>query len=378
MFTILPSIARELGLSEFEASLPFVTSASIWVFTSSYWGRLSDRVGRKPVALLGLSAFAISFALFAAVVQLGMTKTLPLAFVFPLMIAARSIFGIFGSGGTPSAQAYVADRTTRAERTDGVATIGAAFGLGTTIGPGIGSALVVFGLLVPFYFTAAAAMLSAIAIWQFLPERTRPRLRHIKKKTLRWRDPRILPFVVLGVGIATAGAVPIQTVGYLVIDVLHLSPTDAPEYTGLGIVANALAAIFAQLVVVKYFTISARSLMRWGTLIGVAAFVLFAMSRQFAPLLVALLCAGLGIGMARPGFAAAASLAVEPDEQGAIAGIIGATSASGFICGPMIATSLYRLSPSAPYLFGAGLMAALYAYALLSPHLREAGARAPA
>ncbi|HTW36262.1 MAG TPA: MFS transporter [Rhizomicrobium sp.] len=378
MFAILPSIARELGLSEFAASLPFVTSAAIWVFTSTYWGKRSDHLGRKPMILLGLMAFGVSFALFASFVGLAMVHVMAVAFAYPLMIASRSLYGLFGSGASPAAQAYVADRTTRAERTQGVATIGAAFGLGTTIGPGIGSALVVFGLLAPYYFTAAAAVASAAAIWYFLPERTAPRMRlERQKQPLKWHDPRIWPFVVFGLGISTAGAVPIQTVGYLVIDVLHFSPAEAPQYTGIGLVASSLASLFAQLVIVQRFNMSARALMRWGTVIGLASFALFVISRQFGPLVVALIISGLGFGMVRPGYSAAASLAVTPDEQGAIAGIVGATAGAGFIFGPMIATGLYRISPAAPYVFGAVLMAAMYAYALLSPHLKNAGALAP-
>ena len=56
---------------------------------------------------------------------------------------------------------------------------------------------------------------------------------------------------------------------------------------------------------------------------------------------------------------------------------MGATSAAGFIFGPLIATKLYKLSPAAPFWFGAIMMAALYAYAVLSPHLKNAGALAP-
>jgi MFS family permease len=377
MFAILPSLARQMGLSEFQASLPFVSSATIWVFSSGFWGERSDRWGRKPVILLGLSAFGISFASFAVFASLGIGHLLPVILAYPLMIFARSLYGLFGSGAAPAAQAYVADRTTRAERTKGVATLGAAFGLGTTIGPGIGAALVIFGLFAPFYFTAAVAIASAAAIWYFLPERTPPRIRLEHKPTLRWYDRRIWPFIVFGVGISTAGAVPIQTVGYLFIDVLHFSPAEAPQYIGIGLVASSLAALFAQLVIVQRFNLSARMLMRAGTVIGLASFVLFAFGRQFGPLVMALVISGLGFGMVRPGYAAAASLAVDPDEQGAIAGITGATSGAGFIFGPMIATALYKISPAAPYLFGAGMMCALYAYALLSPHLRNAGALAP-
>ncbi|HEY5046621.1 MAG TPA: MFS transporter [Rhizomicrobium sp.] len=373
MFAVLPSLARQMGLTEFEASLPFVCSATIWVFTSGYWGEKSDRRGRKPIILLGLAAFGISFGLFAVVASIGIAGVLPVMVAYPLMIAARSIFGIFGSGAAPAAQAYVVDRTTREERTRGVAGIGAAFGLGTTIGPGIGSALVVLGLFAPFYFTAIAALASAAAIWLLLPERSAPKLKRVRSHPLHWHDRRVWPFIVFGVGVSTVGAIPIQTVGYLFIDVLHFSPAIAPQYTGIGLVAAAVAGLFAQLVIVQIFRLSARALIYWGSAIALFSNLLFAVGHQFGPLVFALIMSGLGFGMVRPGYAAAASLAVDPHEQGAVAGLTGATGAAGFIFGPMIATGLYTIAPAAPYIFGAVLMAALYGFAWWSPHLRNAG-----
>lgn len=378
MYSILPSLARKLGLTEFQAQLPFAVSATIWIFTSSFWGKQSDHWGRRPIILLGLAGFGISFAAFAVFASLGASHILAIAIAYPLMIAARSIYGIIGSGTSPAAQAYVADRTTRAERTQGVATVGAAFGLGTTFGPVFGSVLVAFGLFVPYYFTAAVAFASAGAIWFFLPERTRPRIQlEDHQARLKWYDRRILPFVIFGTGVSTAGAIPIPLAGYLFIDILHLSPAEAPQYTGIGLLASSLATLFAQLVIVQRFNMSARVLMRWGTAVGLVSFALFAFGRQFGPLVTALVVSGLGFGMVRPGYAAASSLAVTPDEQGAVAGIMGATSAAGFIFGPMIATKLYKFSPAAPFAFGAFIMATLFAYAILSPHLKNAGALAP-
>lgn len=378
MYGILPSLARQLRLSEFQAQLPFAASATIWIYTSTFWGKKSDHWGRRPVILMGLAVFGLSFALFAGFAQAGVSGFLGVAIAYPCMIAARALYGLFGSGASPAAQAYVVDRTTRAERTRGVATISAAFGLGTTFGPVVGTLLVVFGTFVPYYFTALVAFASAAAIWYLLPERTRPRLRldHEQPK-LSWRDPRILPFVIFGTGISTAGAIPIPIIGYLFIDLLHLSRTDAPQYTNIGLLASSLAALFAQLVIVQRSSMSARALILWGTFVGLASFLLFAVSHQFGPLVIALVISGLGFGMVRPGYAAAASLAVDPDEQGAVAGIIGATSAAGFIFGPLMATKLYKLSPAAPFWFGAILMAALCVYALRSQHLKNAGALAP-
>jgi len=377
MFAILPTLVRRLGLSEFEGSLPFVFSATIWLFTSSFWGGKSDRWGRKPVILLGLVAFGVSFGSFAVMSDLGIHGVLAVAVAYPLMIAARSLYGIFGSGTSPAAQAYVADRTTREERTSGVATLSAAFGLGIAIGPGIGGALVVFGLFAPFYFVSLVAFASAAAIWFFLPENMPPHAQAGQKRTLKWHDRRIWPFIVFGVGISTAGAVPIQTIGYLFIDVLHYSPKEAPQYTSMGLMASAVAALFAQLVVVQRFKLSARTLMRLGSIACILSFGLFAIGRQFGPLVFALMINGLGFGLVRPGYAAAASLSVDPHEQGAIAGLTGATAGAGFIFGPMLATGLYRISPSAPFIFGGGLMLICYLYALFSPHLKNAGLIAP-
>lgn len=378
MYGILPSLARQLGLSEFQAQLPFAASAAIWIYTSTYWGKKSDHWGRRPVILMGLVAFGISFALFAVFAQAGVARLLPVALAYPCMIGARAIYGLFGSGTSPAAQAYVADRTTRAERTQGVATIGAAFGLGTTFGPVFGTLLVTFGAFVPYYFTALAAFASAAAIWFLLPERTQPRLQleHSQPK-LSWHDRRILPFVIFGTLLSTAGAIPIPIMGYVFIDVLHLNHVDALQFTNIGLLASSLAALVAQLIIVQRFNMSARSLIVLGSFVALASFVLFAVSHQFGPMVVALVISGLGFGMVRPGYAAASSLAVDPDEQGAVAGIIGATSAAGFIFGPLIATKLYKLSPMAAFWFGAILMAVLCAYVLLSPHLRRAGALAP-
>ena len=141
MFAILPPVSRELGMTEFQTGAIFAVSAFIWVFSSAYWGARSDRVGRRPMIVLGLASFSVSMIAFASVIEIGLMGWLPIAFVYPLMILSRSIYGVFGSAGFPAAQGYIADRTSESERTNAVATRNAAFGLGTTAGPGSVAAL---------------------------------------------------------------------------------------------------------------------------------------------------------------------------------------------------------------------------------------------
>ena len=115
--------------------------------------------GRKPVILLGLVGFGVSTGGLAILLVIGQQGWLPLMTLYGLMILIRSIFGFFGSGSPSAAQAYIADRTTREERTSGVAAIGAAFGMGTIIGPGFAAVLAAVHLLAPFFAVAIFALM---------------------------------------------------------------------------------------------------------------------------------------------------------------------------------------------------------------------------
>ncbi len=372
LYAILPPAARELHLSALQMTSVVSVSALIWVFSSTYWGLKSDKWGRKPVMLLGLTAFGVSFALLALTLELGLRHLIPVAFVFPVMVAMRSIYGTLGSGTSPAAQAYVADRTTKEERLQGIATINAAFSLGTAMGPGI-VVLSAIDLLAPFYFVSLLAIASGALIWFFLPERTPPKS-HARefKSSLRWYDRRILPFVLFTVGLSLIGTIPVQTMGFFFIDVLHIPAKDSTQFTMVGQIASAMSALVAQLLVVQQLNLSVRQLTAWGCIAIILGFLIFLVVQQFATLVFALLLIGFGFGMARPGFTSAASLAVNAEEQGAVAGILGGAAATGFIAGPVVG-GMYGASPFLPYAFGAVALVALFAYMLISPTLRNAG-----
>ena len=376
IYTILPPVGRQLGLGPTQITSIFAVSATIWIFSSAFWGVRSDRWGRRPVMLLGLSAFAVSFACFATVMHLGLNKWLPAFLIFPALIFSRGIYGTFGSGTSASAQAYVADRTTREERLRGISMISMAFAFGTTFGPVIGSSLTLFGLYVPFYFISAWAVCSAAAIWYFLPERTRPRSHAMKVSRLKWYEPRMFPFMAFGLVLSLIGAIPIQTSGFFFQDVLHLNAHMTAVYTSIGLMTSDMAALFAQFVVVQRMGFSSRTLTIAGIATTVLSNALFIFVQDFSTLVLAMILSGLGFGMARPGFTSGASLAVAPHEQGAVAGLLNAAGAAGFIFGPLIGW-LYEFSPRVPYMFGVAAMLSLLAAQYISKVLRNAGQIAP-
>ncbi|MDG2307162.1 MAG: MFS transporter [Candidatus Binatia bacterium] len=375
LFVILPPAAREIGLSPFQVSMIFATSASVWVFMSPMWGRRSDVIGRRPVLLIGLLGFAASMILLATTIGLSLDGYFTPMVAFGLMVASRCVFAVFGSGTPPASQAYVADRTSREERTRGVALINAAFGTGQTLGPAVGAGLATFGLLAPLYLSAGLAIFSAVVIWLFLPEKEKPVVVVPKDgKKLRFTDARIVPFVVIAICMQAVRATTTITLAFFLQDMLALSPTRTMELAGIGFMILAIAGLGAQLGLVQRLRIRPATLIQTGLGSGVLAFGLFNLELGFAGYAVALAFLGMGLGLVRPGNAAGASLSVAPEEQGAVAGITSAIGVVGNIFGPLLGTALYEWSPRGPYLLNGVLMAAALVFSLTHPGLRRARA----
>jgi multidrug resistance protein len=154
---LLPFYAEHFGASAFVVGL-LSTSFSLAQFLfAPWWGRLSDRIGRRPVILVGLLGSAASYALFA------------LATSLPLLFVARTLAGIAGAN-IPTAQAFIADITTPENRARGMGLIGAAFGLGFIFGPAIGGFLSHWGYAAPAWFAAAISFANFVAALVILPE----------------------------------------------------------------------------------------------------------------------------------------------------------------------------------------------------------------
>jgi MFS family permease len=372
LFSILPPAAREIGISPFQVSTIFATSASIWVFISPMWGRRSDVVGRRRIILTGLLGYALSMTLLATMIEIGIRKLLPAMIVYPLMIASRSVFALLGSGTGPASQAYIADRTSRTERTAGVALVSAAMGLGETVGPGIGAALAAVDLLAPIYLSAGLAVVSAFTIWRFLPEDGAP-LEPVAERPPRMRvlDVRVRPFLLVSTALQAVRATTVITLAFFLQDSLQLSAERTVQLSGVGFVTLAVSGLFAQLVIVQRLRPLPRSMMRAGTALMLVAFLLLVVGDRFAVYVVGLMSLGIGLGLVRPGSAAAASLSVGPGEQGSVAGMLSGIAVVGNVFGPMLGTILYQYTRTGPYVLNAVIMLLVLALVFLSPRVRS-------
>jgi DHA1 family tetracycline resistance protein-like MFS transporter len=141
--------------------LLFASYSVMQLIFSPILGRLSDKYGRRPVLLISILGTGMGFLI------LGFANTLFMLFV------GRILDGITG-GNISTAQAYIADITTKEDRANGMGLIGAAFGLGFVFGPAIGGILSRWGVEVPFLFAAALCFANALLLYFTLPETVTP------------------------------------------------------------------------------------------------------------------------------------------------------------------------------------------------------------
>lgn len=156
---VLPYYAEgtKFGATPRTIGLLFASYSVMQLIFSPVLGRLSDKYGRRPILLISLSGTCVGFLI------LGFATTLLMLFV------GRIIDGISG-GNISTAQAYIADVTTKENRAKGMGLIGAAFGLGFVFGPAIGGILSRWGTNVPFLFAGILSLANVILLYFTLPE----------------------------------------------------------------------------------------------------------------------------------------------------------------------------------------------------------------
>jgi MFS family permease len=357
LFVIFAPITRQLGIEEWQLGFIIAASNMMLAFSAPRWGRASQRLGRRPVYLIGLAGYAVGYALLAFGVQLGLLGVVRAGWLFALLLVLRLAYGIVVGGINPAATAYIADTTDEKSRSSGMALVAMSGGLGTIVGPAFGGALAVISPLFPMY--AAAALAAAAGIWAYmaLPEPEPGRRANAGQDVkLRISDPRVLPYLagwVVVFGVFTG----VQTVtAAYIADRFGITDTTAAQRTMMvAMLSMAFVTVFVQAVVLQRWKASPAMMLKTGFGVMTVALLLLAFGPGLFSLYSGYALFGLSFGFTAPGLNAAGSLSVGREEQGAVAGLLSAAPTVGMIFGPILCGLVYSVAPSSPMLGGAVL-----------------------
>ncbi len=339
-----PYYASQIGASATEVGILMAIYSLMQFLFSPFWGKLSDRVGRRPILLMSLMGSSLSYLFFAFSTE------------FWMLLSARAFAGFFGAN-ISVAMAYIADVTDEKNRSKGMGLIGAAFGLGFIMGPAIGGGLSEVGLKLgdqpPFGIGFAALGASAICFLNFLVavKVLKESLTEEKKRGLKKRESRIEltkrflfrkptgVLLLMGFISTFAFAHMESTLALFVKDYFDWNFTKASfAFAYVGVISVFTQGFLIRRLMPKY---GEPPLMFTGVTMTGLGMLGIALSTEVWMLGLAVTIMGLGSGMFNPSNLGSISMSADSKDQGAVMGTAQSFSALGRILGPLSGGFIY-------------------------------------
>ena len=363
---LLPYYVQSLKAGPMTVGLIMATYSLFQLLSAPILGELSDKYGRRPILLFSIGGTALSFGL------LGIATTLPMLFL-------SRIIDVASGGNIATAQAYIADITTKEERTQSMGMMMAAFSLGFIIGPAVGGLLSVYGYSVPALVAGAVALIATILTYFYLPESHKPS----KEVTDAPKKPLIVFNIRDFYDAVTHPAVGLLlTISFLMMFAFSLMQGTFALFTehSLHLTAKANGILFAylgfigiliQLVFLKKILrlFSERTAIVIALLSMGVSLLLIAYSGSIFSLYVAITFLAFGNGIAGPVIMGLTSKLTPDHEQGNVAGMNQSVGSMARLVGPVAGTFLYStLTARSPYLIATAILCitAFVAYKKLS------------
>lgn len=348
---LLPLYAKEFGANGFTVGLLLMSYSLMQFFFAPMWGRLSDRIGRRPVLMISLAASAVGYMIW------GFSGSLLMLFV------SRIVAG-FGNANLAVAQAYVADVTPEDYRAQGMGMIGAAFGLGFVLGPAIGGIACHFGVhpnLLGFaaaFFSLADLLFTAL----ILPEPpNRKQNAHdpfsmgagFYLKTVANQKFALSLFIMFISTFAFAG----METTLVLLTTKYYDYTMAQNsalFVGIGFVMVFVQGFLIRKLGKKY---PDAPLISIGTILIAVGLILTPITHNQWVLYGALALLATGSGINNPSNSSLLSKLASKDQTGGVMGVGQSMSTLGRILGPVVGGYLFdNMGVQSPYWLGAGCM----------------------
>jgi MFS family permease len=379
---LLPIYSEHLGAKEWMIGIIMASYSAMQFLFAPWWGRLSDRIGRRPVLLVSTAGVAVSYALFAVASGLSNHTT-----AIVLIIVSRVFAGICAANITV-AQACIADMTPPAERSKKMGLIGMAFGLGFIFGPVLGwASLKMFNESGPGWVAAGLCAANFLLAFMILPETRKPDTHAPERPRFQqWKHTfqnAPLRMLVLVFFLATFCFTCFETtLGLLIarnfhlVSVTDLRAIDLLDRNKFGDAATAASLLFAYCGIIGAFVqggplgklvrrlgepkLIALSLVLVGVSLGPLPFVkgntMLSWSVLFSgnggawwALLILLGLLSIGSGLTRPPVFGMISNLAPANEQGATLGVAQSAGSLARILGPVFAASFFQIAPAIPY-----------------------------
>lgn len=347
-----PFLGTQLGASAAEVGLLMSIYSIMQFIFSPIWGRLSDRIGRRPIILLSLFGATLAHLTFAFSSQLWM------------MFLARGLAGLFG-GNISTAMAYIADVTEEKNRSKGMGLIGAAFGLGFILGPPIGGFLGELGMHLgsrpPFGMGFGAFGASIICLFNFilaykiLKESLSPEIRkNIKPKESRFKlikkfisQPVLGKLLFLNFLMTFAMSHMEATLALFVKDQFSWDLKKASiAFAYVGVIHVITQGVLIRKLMPKF---GEARLMLLGVAMASLGLYGIGISGSIIMLGLAVTLLGVGVGLFNPSNMGSVSVISSAQDQGAVMGVGQSFSAMGRILGPASGGYIYLFGHSKPF-----------------------------
>lgn len=355
---LLPFYGEHFGATPAQVGLLMASYSFTQLLAAPVWGRLSDRLGRRPVLIVSLAGIALAY------VWLGYADSLWMLF------AARAVAGLM-AGNIGVAFAYVADITDSSNRAKGMGVVGAAFGLGFIFGPAIGGVLAgsdpdLANYRLPALTAAAFSAVATVLAVALLKESLSPELRAAQRslsRRSRWQQLRgalAQPGVGLLIGLAFLANFVFAGMETTFAMWSRRAFGWGPEQNGylFAFVGLLAAAIQGGLVGRLARLFGEGRLVVAGAAFLCLGMLLIPFSGSLAVLLLAMTIIACGFSMVSPSLNSLVSLAVGPGTHGGIMGITRSATTAARVAGPIWAGALFHyLGRDWPYYGGALVMA---------------------
>ncbi|GIN37327.1 MFS transporter [Heyndrickxia oleronia] len=339
---VMPFFAKEMGANPTELGLLMAVYSFMQLISAPIWGRVSDKIGRKPVMMIGILGLSVSFILMAISSQLWM------------LFIARIIGGLLSSANMPTTMAYVADITSEEDRGKGMGIIGAATGLGFIFGPAIGGLFSKTSLNMPFYLAAASSFITFLLVLFVLKESLSKEKRgqHADKKSSIWSSFNgslsILYILQWFISLSLSGLE--ASFAYFAakkagLDTIDLGYIFMIMGFGSALVQGGLVGRFSK----KY---GEGTVIQGGIIVSTIGFVLILLVNSFTTAAIFLTIFGLGNGVIRPCVSALLTKKSTAG-HGSATGLLSSFDSFGRIIGPPLGGWLFSITAGLPYISGA-------------------------